>query len=293
MADECVAKVLQAAQAEAEAVRLDRAGDVGGAVARYQISEQAFAEATALANGSHPEDAAALAQHRRELQDRLSYLRGLASGAAPEVPVEQHVKQVQLQMRAPPTAAAAGPTPASGAGDAPLKALGATAAVGAVGGAITLGGLVGLPLTGAVAGAAGLSYAATRPDGLGDAARGVGQAAVATADRVQQADARLGISSAAAAGARQASATVQATGAAVGEVTGRGRESRGGSASDTYKFGDFTRGLVTEGKEARGAGASDGYRFGDFSRGLVSKLSGRQPQSQAGHAGSVAAAATP
>jgi hypothetical protein len=104
---------------------------------------------------------------------------------------------------------------------------------------------------------------------------------MATAGKVQEADQRLGVSASAAAGAQHVSAKAQAAGAVINEVAGRGRESRGSSASDKYKFGDLTRGLVSEGKEVRGAGNGDAYRFGDFSRGLAAKLTGRPQAHQA------------
>ncbi|CAK0847202.1 unnamed protein product [Prorocentrum cordatum] len=63
-----------------------------------------------------------------------------------------------------------------------------------------------------------------------------------------------------------------AGGASIGEVAGRGREARGAPASEGYRIGDFTRGLMAMGQEARGA--CDGYRFGDISRGISAMLGG-------------------
>lgn len=269
MEDPCVAKVLQAARAEGEAVKLDRDGDAAAAASQYEASRQLFTEAIELAQASHLADVPALTQHARELEERASYLRGL--GGAPAVPVEQHVRQVQLRMRSP----AAGVAEPEG-GAAEPQTLAAAAAVGALGGAITLGMLAGAPITGALAGAAGLGYAALQPNGVGDATRGVGEKAAAAvgsaASKAREVDQQYGVSEKAAAGAQRVSEQAKATGAALAEAQGRGREARGAPASDGYRFGDLTRGLVANGKEARGAGASQGYKFGDFSRGVAATL---------------------
>mmetsp|Transcript_34823 Transcript_34823/g.81313 ORF Transcript_34823/g.81313 Transcript_34823/m.81313 type:complete len:625 (-) Transcript_34823:40-1914(-) len=56
----------------------------------------------------------------------------------------------------------------------------------------------------------------------------------------------------------------------------KGKEQRGASHSASYKFGDFTVGLLAtnleRGKSCRGANAGDPYKFGDFTRGIVGFL---------------------
>lgn len=64
------------------------------------------------------------------------------------------------------------------------------------------------------------------------------------------------------------------TGGGGRRVVSRGKEARGAEATEQYLFGDFTRGVVSHGKEARGAEVKEGYRFGDFSRGLDTFMGG-------------------
>eukprot|EP00913_Durusdinium_trenchii_P016807 g15797.t1 len=64
----------------------------------------------------------------------------------------------------------------------------AVAAVGAVGGAIVLGGALGLATVGAVGGAAAAGVAATRSDAVGDAARGVGALTLKGYDKARELD---------------------------------------------------------------------------------------------------------
>uniref|UniRef100_A0A7S1SG92 PPPDE domain-containing protein n=1 Tax=Alexandrium catenella TaxID=2925 RepID=A0A7S1SG92_ALECA len=69
-------------------------------------------------------------------------------------------------------------------------------------------------------------------------------------------------------------------------VLQEGRKSRGAASDDSYRFGDFSRGLIssaasgvkgvlTQGRAARDAPEGDGYRFGDATRGLVSAFAKR------------------
>eukprot|EP00930_Biecheleria_cincta_P046925 TRINITY_DN32451_c0_g1_i1.p1 TRINITY_DN32451_c0_g1~~TRINITY_DN32451_c0_g1_i1.p1 ORF type:complete len:194 (-),score=42.83 TRINITY_DN32451_c0_g1_i1:4-585(-) len=62
---------------------------------------------------------------------------------------------------------------------------------------------------------------------------------------------------------------------AVSDTVAKGQESRGDVASEGYRFGDFTRGLVAAGRESRGGEDSREYKFGDVTRGLFSKFGGR------------------
>jgi len=40
------------------------------------------------------------------------------------------------------------------------------------------------------------------------------------------------------------------------------------------KAADTVAGVATKGKESRGGSSSDGYQFGDFSRGVLKQLGG-------------------
>eukprot|EP00929_Paragymnodinium_shiwhaense_P033793 TRINITY_DN18497_c0_g1_i3.p1 TRINITY_DN18497_c0_g1~~TRINITY_DN18497_c0_g1_i3.p1 ORF type:complete len:362 (+),score=51.46 TRINITY_DN18497_c0_g1_i3:558-1643(+) len=73
-------------------------------------------------------------------------------------------------------------------------------------------------------------------------------------------------------------------------VLEKGREARSSEgdaaeANASYRFGDFTRGLLESGRQARGAEAEDSYRFGDFSRGLLT-AAGLRGSSQSSERGS-------
>jgi len=65
-----------------------------------------------------------------------------------------------------------------------------------------------------------------------------------------------------------------------GELVDAGKQVRGADSDEAYKIGDLTRGLWATGKQAVAATIQagqesrhgDSYKFGDFSRGVVSKL---------------------
>jgi len=80
-------------------------------------------------------------------------------------------------------ASGAATSAASSAGGA--KTLVACAALGAAGGFVVLGGVLGTSLS-IVGGAAGVAYVATRQDKLGDAARSAGGMAIAGAEKAKQ-----------------------------------------------------------------------------------------------------------
>jgi len=48
-------------------------------------------------------------------------------------------------------------------------------------------------------------------------------------------------------------------------------QGHGGQQQGSYKFGDYTKSMISRGKDTRGKDASSGYKFGDFSRGLFGK----------------------
>mmetsp|Transcript_15828 Transcript_15828/g.32074 ORF Transcript_15828/g.32074 Transcript_15828/m.32074 type:complete len:273 (-) Transcript_15828:50-868(-) len=177
--DACIQHVMAASAAENEAISLDRAGDVPAAIRSYEQCERELAAAVEAALPAHAEDRPKLVQHRQEINDRLAHLRGLSAGSAPSLPVEQQIRAVELGMRATGAASSA----ASSAGGA--KTLAACAALGAAGGFVVLGGVLGTSLS-IVGGAAGAAYVATRQDKLGDAARSAGGLAIAGAEKAKQ-----------------------------------------------------------------------------------------------------------
>lgn len=176
--DECTQRVLAASTAESEAISHDRAGKVKEAIAKYEECERHLASAIDAATPAHSGDRPKLVQHRKEVSDRISHLKGLRGGA-PTIPVEDHIKAVQLGMQATSAASSA----ASSAGG--VKTLAAAAALGAAGGFVILGGTIGCTLA-AVGGAAAAGYAATRQDKVGEAARGAGNMALAGVDKAKK-----------------------------------------------------------------------------------------------------------
>eukprot|EP00927_Polykrikos_kofoidii_P066863 TRINITY_DN62428_c0_g1_i1.p1 TRINITY_DN62428_c0_g1~~TRINITY_DN62428_c0_g1_i1.p1 ORF type:complete len:277 (+),score=54.34 TRINITY_DN62428_c0_g1_i1:53-883(+) len=177
--DECIRRVCTASVSENAAIELDQAGNVAAAIGKYQECEIELAAAIAAAIPLHQEDHPKLVQHREEILSRISYLKGL-SGGPPTIPVEDQIKAVQLGMQA--TSAAR--TAAASAGG--VKTMAACAAVGAAGGAVILGGALGLFTIGAVGGAAGAAYCTTRSDGVGSVARKVGDVALQGVAKTKQ-----------------------------------------------------------------------------------------------------------
>jgi len=69
-----------------------------------------------------------------------------------------------------------------------LKTALGTAAAGAIGGAVLVGGVLGAPVIGMVAGAGAAVYASTRKDEVGTAAKATGQATLAAAQNARRFD---------------------------------------------------------------------------------------------------------
>mmetsp|Transcript_55071 Transcript_55071/g.160724 ORF Transcript_55071/g.160724 Transcript_55071/m.160724 type:complete len:277 (-) Transcript_55071:67-897(-) len=176
--DICMQHVLAASAAEDQAIALDRAGDVPAAIKLYEQCERELAAAIDAALPTHAGDQPKLVQHKQEISDRLAHLRSL-KGKPSSIPVEQQIRAVELGMQATSAASSA----ASAAGG--VKTLAACAALGAAGGFIVLGGVVGTSIS-LVGGAAGAAYVATRNDKLGDAARSAGGVAIAGAEKAKQ-----------------------------------------------------------------------------------------------------------
>jgi len=176
--DACMQHVMAAAAAENEAIALDRAGDVPAAIKKYEECERELGDAIDVALPQHAGDHPKLVQHRQEINDRISHLKSL-KGKPSAIPVEQQIKAVELGMQAAGAASSA----ASSAGG--VKALAACAALGAAGGFIVLGGVLGTSLS-IAGGAAGAAYLATRQDKVGDAARSAGGVAIAGVEKARQ-----------------------------------------------------------------------------------------------------------
>jgi len=176
--DECTSHVIAASVAENAGIDLDRAGDVRGAIAKYEECERELSAAIAAAMPAHAEDHPKLVQHRREVLDRIKHLRSL-NGRPATIPVEDQIKAVQLGMQASSAATAA----VGSAGG--VKTLAACAALGAGAGFMVLGGTVGAGIS-IVGGAACAGYAATRSDKVGDAARAAGGLALKGADKAKE-----------------------------------------------------------------------------------------------------------
>jgi len=176
--DECISRVIASSVAENAAIDMDRAGDVKGAIAKYEESERELAAAIAAAVPSHAEDHPKLVQHRKEVLSRIQHLKSL-NGKPATIPVEDQIKAVQLGMAASASASAA----VGSAGG--IKTLAACAALGAGAGLLVLGSTVGATVA-VVGGAAGAAYCATRSDKVGDAARGAGNIALQGVDKAKE-----------------------------------------------------------------------------------------------------------
>lgn len=175
--DECVGRVLAFSSLESSAITLDRSGDSTGALKLYKAAAAELEASVKTADIAHQADKPHLVQHLYELKARMKYLKGL-HGNPPSIPVEEHIKPVQLAM----TQDVSNTTQAS---NSKLKTVAACAGVGAAGAFVLLGGWVGT-IPAVVGGAAVAGYAATRQDGVGEAARTVGGGVIAAGDRAQE-----------------------------------------------------------------------------------------------------------
>jgi hypothetical protein len=126
------------------------------------------------------------------------------------------------------------------------------AGAGAVGGAMVVGSVLGAPFLGAIAGAGGLVYAATRPDGYGDAARGVGGAASTGITKAREVNTEYDFTGKASAAVKSTAQAVQAVEAKY-NITDRVSQFAG-KASQKAKDLDAKYSLT--GKAATGAGVA-------------------------------------
>ena len=140
----------EAAQLETQAMASDRRGDVSSAVSFYTQASARLSEAASQLPVTSP-DTRLILNHRMEVLRRIDYLQSLFPGQTPQIPIESHLTSLALGQ----TVATPPGTPSGGNGGATVTT---AAAIGGITGLVLLG-----PLT-AVAGAAGLAYAATRTD---------------------------------------------------------------------------------------------------------------------------------
>lgn len=270
--DACIRQVRSASEVENEAIELDRAGRVQEAIAKYEQCERQLATAIDLALPDHVADKPKLIQHRQEILDRLGHLRSLRGNNAPTIPVEQQIKAVQLGMQA--TGAATGAVNAAGG----AKTMAACAALGAAGGFVVLGGVLGGGIA-AVGGAAGAAYVATRQDKAGQAARSAGHVAVRGVEKAAELNREHQITTKIATVGNQAVTQAKAADQKYGvtDKVGKGVGAVMGKAQEIEQKHDVT------GKVAKG-----------FSAGLSkisSALEGRPRNSTAGSSDGAAASA--
>lgn len=171
--DASIEQLAHAAVESAKALEQEQARDTAGALASYEASLAALSTAVASMPPGDP-DIPKVQAHMEQIDTRRTYLSGLGPKEEPTIPPEEHVQCPQLSVYKNR--------------EKRDKLILACAAVGVSGGLVMLGPLAVLgtgaamtvaALTGtACAGGALGGYCATREDGLGDTARGVGQAAL-------------------------------------------------------------------------------------------------------------------
>lgn len=140
----------------------DRAGAYPGAINLYRESAAEMSEALFLMPVGHP-DSPVIETHIQEVVERAGYLFSLGIKPA-EIPLEKHIHGAQLSVGT------------CAQGNKTIIAAGAVA------------GATGLALMGpiaAVALGAGAAYATTRQDGIGKAARTVGDASLRVVDKTR------------------------------------------------------------------------------------------------------------
>jgi len=172
-----VKHVMAASMAENEGIDLDRKNNRTAAVAKYEESIRELDAAIAAAEPNHTGDKPKLVEHKNQIQARITTLKATP---ATSIPVEDQIKSVQLAMAG--ASAVQNATTAGGG----MKTMAAVTAVGAIGGAIVLGGALGMTTIGLVGGAATAGYCATRQDKVGETARSVGNAALSGVSKAQE-----------------------------------------------------------------------------------------------------------
>eukprot|EP00931_Biecheleriopsis_adriatica_P050965 TRINITY_DN29525_c0_g1_i1.p1 TRINITY_DN29525_c0_g1~~TRINITY_DN29525_c0_g1_i1.p1 ORF type:complete len:550 (+),score=133.66 TRINITY_DN29525_c0_g1_i1:18-1667(+) len=156
--DNCIEHVARASAAEANAIQLEREGDISAALAQYDACATELRNAIATAPLTDESDATKLQEHLTQVESRIAYLSDL-NGEAPSIPVEQQIQtsmELALQNDVKKNS----------------KLITACATLGAAGGFMVLGPL------GAVLAAAAGAQAAKRDDELGERVRAAGEAAI-------------------------------------------------------------------------------------------------------------------
>mmetsp|Transcript_17968 Transcript_17968/g.41938 ORF Transcript_17968/g.41938 Transcript_17968/m.41938 type:complete len:280 (+) Transcript_17968:64-903(+) len=169
--DECVSLTVAAAEAENSAIELDRKGKFKEAIAKYEECIQGLSAAISASGTGHQEDTSSLEEHRKQVLGRTSYLRGFKGDPSEVSPIEEYITPIQLNMKADEKG-----------GHNPLKKIAAVAGLGAAAGFIVLGGILGGAFAVAAGGGAA-AYAATRQDGIGNAARKAGEVTLDGVDK--------------------------------------------------------------------------------------------------------------
>lgn len=185
--DQCIQYVRKAAEAENAGIALDRANNSIVAIRKYEECERSLEKAVELSSPWHLDDQPKLVQHRAEILKRIEYLKDLGGGPG-KLPVEEHIKAVQLSMKVealkqkPGRRASTATTGGIPKGEMQeLTTFGAAAGLGAAAGFLVLGGPVAI-IGGALAG----GFLSTRENAAGDATRGVAGAAVAAGGRAAE-----------------------------------------------------------------------------------------------------------
>lgn len=186
---QCINLTVEASQIESEGMELDGQGRVQDAIGAYKKAAEGLQRAVDACPSGHA-DGPVLVQHRKEVLERVAYLEGLDPNQTPSIPLDVHIKGVQLTMAAE-SSSTGGYGGAAGAatqnGPTGAKTMGATAAMAGAAGLLMIGPIAGLVAAG------GAAYATTRSDKIGDGARNVGKAGVAAADKVKALNEEHGI----------------------------------------------------------------------------------------------------
>jgi len=173
---EFTSSVVAGSELEQKAIEHDRAGDAKNARIQYlKAAEQFRVAVVENAPDKHP-DIAAIVKHREQVLARAAYLE---KDVTERSPVEDHIQAAQLTMQYYGQAQEAKET-AGGA-----KRLAGGAALGALGGFVVLGSLLGGGVA-VVGGAASGLYLTTRKDKVGDVARSAADGAIGVAQKNQR-----------------------------------------------------------------------------------------------------------
>jgi hypothetical protein len=163
----------EAAHAEARAIELDRNNQVSHAIAAYRETAELLTQAISACPEDHP-DKITIARHTGEVMGRVVYLQSLGESAVASAPVEMHISTLRLSDGS-----------AASASSKPSRVKTALSAAAVAGGA---GLLIAHGPIAAVVCAIGAGYATTRSDAAGEAARGLGDAGIHAAKKVDDFD---------------------------------------------------------------------------------------------------------